>query len=85
MDSATLDVHQFESLMWEDDQGLKAAPPVGVVIVTARSDGAPTDARLSTTHDGPIRIDDFFPERARLLISMAKARLKARENSHGAS
>jgi hypothetical protein len=28
MDSAALDVHQFESLMWEDARGLKAAPPV---------------------------------------------------------
>jgi hypothetical protein len=85
MDSATLDVHQFESLMGEDIQRLKAAPPVEAVVVTAGSNRASTDARLSTTHDGPIRIDAFFPERARLRTSMTKAGLNARENSHGAS
>jgi len=40
MDSATLDVHQFESLMGEDAYGLKAALPVGAVVVIARSNRA---------------------------------------------
>jgi hypothetical protein len=40
MDSATLDVHQFENLMGEDADGLKAAPPVGAGVVTTRSNRA---------------------------------------------